>query len=93
MSSGRKLEVLRGDPERLGAKETGSGINFAYAVPQDGEAQLVLVSASDPKKELMRIPLKKEERVGDIGAIFINGASPEGLGYYYEVDGRHVLDP
>ncbi len=93
MSSGRKLEVLRGDPERLGAKETGSGINFAYAVPQDGEAQLVLVSASDPKKELMRIPLKKEERVGDIGAIFINGASPEDLGYYYEVGGRHVLDP
>ena len=93
MNSEKKYEVLKGDPERLGAKHTGSGINFAFAVPRNEEAQLILVSASDVKNVLMSIPLALEERVGEIGAIFINGAGPEEIGYYYEVKGKKVLDP
>lgn len=84
-------QILPGDPEIPGVKCRPDGINFAVAVPDEQKADLVL-KAKD-SEELVRIPLQPEDRTGDVSAVFIKNMTPEKIGYYYEIEGRKVLDP
>ena len=88
-----RYHVLPGDPESLGAKQLAVGINFAFAVPEDSEAALVIVSTDGDMKEIQRIPLDKEARTGCVSSVCLKDARAEEIGYYYEVDGKRVMDP
>lgn len=87
----KEWQILPGNPEIPGAKCCPDGINFTLAVPDDKKAELVLKVKEDG--ELIRIPLKPEDRTGDVSAVFVKDLLPEAFGYYYLVDGKKVLDP
>ena len=80
-----------GDPQRLGARAVGDGINFAFAVPDGKEASLVIVGHAEDGNRKVRIPLPAEERTGDVSAVHVK--CPPDISYYYEVAGKKVLDP
>lgn len=84
-------QILPGDPEIPGAKCCPDGINFALAVPDEQSAELVLKTKDS--EELVRIPLKPEDRTGDVSAVFIKNMTPEMICYYYEIEGKKVFDP
>ena len=60
-----------GDPQRLGARAVGDGINFAFAVPDGKEASLVIVDHAEDGNRKVRIPLPAEERTGDVSAVHV----------------------
>lgn len=85
--------VLPGRPDRPGTDYDGRGINFSFAVPDGCEGALVLTRHADGKGRTASIPLCSSERVGNVNAVYLEGARPEEFGYYYEVDGKPVCDP
>ncbi len=84
------IAISTGDPYYLGARFVEGGINFAFAVSDEAEAFLVLQGVRGDDKEI-RIPLPADERTGDISAVQVRCSGD--VRYYYEVEGRKVLDP
>ncbi|MDO4614294.1 MAG: alpha-amylase family glycosyl hydrolase [Lachnospiraceae bacterium] len=90
--SQKKFEVHPGNPERAGVHYENGGLAFAFTIPDEQEAVLVL---TDPKgkKILKEIPLPIEERTGNVSAVYLHPMNPDQIGYYYVVSGKKVLDP
>lgn len=85
-----ELGIRLGDPEILGARAIPGGMNFAVEVPDDEEAELVLVGVKGQERN---IPLPAKDRIGEISAIRVDGLRPEETGYYYLIGGKKILDP
>ncbi len=87
-----KFEIHPGNPERAGVHYENGGLAFAFTVPDEEEAVLVL---TDPKgkKILKEIPLPVEERTGNVSAVYLHPMTPDQIGYYYVVSGKKMLDP
>ncbi len=85
------FEVRPGDPEYLGTKSTGNGINFAISLQPENDAQLVIVNRKG--KILQTVELPPSGRTGCVSAVFLCGADPGSIGYYYLIDGRKTVDP
>ena len=91
MVKNQQFEVLKGNPEILGAYTVNGGIGFAAAIPDEAAAQLVLTDQKgDP---LQTIELDRKERTGEVSAVIVKGAAPEKLCYYYVIDGVRTADP
>lgn len=86
-----KWQILPGNPEIPGARCCPDGINFTLAVPDDQNAELILKVKGE--EEMKKIPLPLEDRTGEISAVFVKNIAPEDVGYYYQVEGKKVLDP
>lgn len=83
-------QIFPGNPEIPGARCCPDGMNFTLSVPDDQNAELVLKKG---EKEIKKIPLPLEDRIGEISAVFVKNITPEEIGYYYLVEGKKVLDP
>ncbi|MDO4619701.1 MAG: alpha-amylase family glycosyl hydrolase [Lachnospiraceae bacterium] len=86
-----EYSVRPGNPEFPGVKVCDDGVNFATTVPDDLEAELVLTDRSG--RELQRIALPVEERVGEVSAVFVSDMKKDSFEYYYLIDGKKVIDP
>lgn len=85
------FEVKPGNPETLGVVLHSDGINFAAAIPDELEAKLIVTDLNG--KEIRRIDLPVSGRTGEVSSVFLTGADPESIAYFYEIDGKHFLDP
>lgn len=87
----RKLHVQPGNPALWGAVQTPEGFNFTVAVPEGKEASLLLYKKR--RKEVwVEIPLKEEERVGNVSSILVKGLEAEAFAYNYRIDGTVTHD-
>lgn len=91
MKSVRLLKTGPGSPSPLGAAAGNGGYNFAAAVPEGSTASLLLYRKG--KKEVFQeIPISSDMMTGEIGAVFVEGVSPEKYEYNYQIDGVIIQD-
>ena len=79
-----KIEILGGNPERLGAYRIHGGYNFAVSVPGGVPAELLLYRGNSQKPEKI-IPLPEKERTGQISAVCVKGLEPGVWEYSYRM--------
>ncbi len=89
-----ELRIETGDPEKLGAFFSENGVNFAFAVPGNLSAELLLYQRGELLPTYV-ISLYEEDRVGCVSAVLVRGLSfSKGFWEYsYRVAGREVADP
>lgn len=78
-------KMTKGTPFPLGVQACQDGINFAYV--STAENCGVVLFDKKTKKELMRLPFLKENRVGNVYTMFVKGISTQEIAYcFYEED-------
>ena len=87
-----KIEILGGNPERLGAYRIHGGYNFAVSVPGGVPAELLLYRGNSQKPEKI-IPLPEKERTGQISAVCVKGLEPGVWEYSYRMGESRGADP
>lgn len=92
MQETRDIEILAGNPERLGVYRKHGGYNFAVSLPGGVSAELLLYREDGQKPEKI-IPLPEKDRVGQISAVCIKGLEPGKWEYVYRIDGKIEADP
>jgi len=85
------MNVLKGkgEPYPLGAIADREGVNFAIALPDAEQVELVLEHKDKDLKQSFDI---SDNKFGDVFFVKVQGV-PEQVTYYYLVDGREVVDP
>ncbi len=87
-----KIEVLAGNPDRLGVTRKHGGYNFAVSVPGGVPAELLLYRGRSQKPE-KRIPLPEKDRIGQISAVRISDLEPGEWEYSYQIGEKRMADP
>lgn len=91
MKSARMLKTGPGIPVPLGASAGSGGYNFAAVIPEGSEASLLLYRKGS-REVLQEIPIPSGMMTGEVGAVFVEGVSPEKYEYNYLIDGEVVQD-
>jgi len=86
---GRDMEKRQGKPLPLGVTVTQEQVNFAVAVPQGKECNLLLYRTGE-KKPYRIFPM--EEVIGEVRAAALAGISTAEYEYNYEIDGKVYAD-
>ena len=80
MSTGTgNIHVESGNPALWGAVRTTEGYNFTVAVPEGKEASLLLYKKRR-KDVWQEIPLREEDRVGNVSSVLIRGLTDGSFG-------------
>lgn len=90
--AGKEYKVGRGNPVLLGATITGETMNMAIVAPSCTTCNLVFSNRSN-REEKVILPIPQEYCVGDVWSIELVGFPYQEFDYYYEMDGKRVLDP
>ncbi|MDD7741041.1 MAG: alpha-amylase family glycosyl hydrolase [Fusicatenibacter sp.] len=86
-----ELQVLAGDPRKLGASKAERGYHFALEIPEGKKAELLLYKKGE-KEPFERIPFTEEQRVGSVAAMTVIGLNGN-FSYNFCIDGRVCQDP
>ena len=87
----RNLHVEPGNPALWGAVQTMEGCNFTVAVPEGKEASLLLYKKRR-KDVWQEIPLREEDRIGNVSSVLVKGLTAETFAYNYRIDGKVQQD-
>ena len=85
------IHVESGNPALWGAVRTTEGYNFTVAVPEGKEASLLLYKKRR-KDVWQEIPLREEDRVGNVSSVLIRGLTDGSFAYNYRIDGKILQD-
>lgn len=86
------VELMTGDPTRLGVSPVGKHMNFAVAVPGAEEVLLHLCKEGEATPAFT-VVMEAGERLGDVFAVQLKNFSGKGMTYRYEVKGCPFADP
>ncbi|MCI5649154.1 MAG: hypothetical protein MR332_06955 [Fusicatenibacter sp.] len=86
-----ELRILPGDPRNLGASRVEKGYHFAFEVPEEQHAELLLYRKGE-KEPYERIPFSNEHRLGSVAAMTVCGLNGN-FSYNYCVNGKVCQDP
>lgn len=91
MKSVRMFKTGPGSPSPLGAAAGNGGYNFAAVIPGGSTASLLLYRRGS-QEVFQEIPISADQMTGEVGAVFVEGVSPEKYEYNYLIDGVVTQD-
>lgn len=86
------MREIQGKPLPLGVTITNDRMNFALAVPQDSECELLLYRRGE-KEPLQVYELAAEYAAGEVRCLAVEDADGQCAEYLYRVDGEYYPDP
>lgn len=86
------MKQMRGVPLPLGVTVTDNRINFAVAVPQGKECELLLYRKGE-KEPFGVYELTEETAVGEVRYLAVEAVNGQQFEYHYRIDGEYYLDP
>lgn len=86
------VELMSGDPTRLGVWQVGKHMNFAVAVP-GAEEVLLHICKEGESAPLFTVVMEKPERWGEVFAVRLKNFNGKGMTYRYEAKGYPFADP
>lgn len=86
------MREIQGVPLPLGVTITDDRMNFAVAVPQDSECELLLYHKGE-EEPFQIYELTGENAVGEVRYLAVADVAEQSLEYLYRIDGEYYPDP
>ena len=86
------MKQTQGTPLPLGVTGTDKGMNFAVAVPQGKECELLLYQKGG-EVPVCVCELTEETAVGEVRCVRLKDMDDKPYEYLYRIDGENYVDP